>query len=348
MQEAQLYNKLPGARVQCLTCQWRCRINPDKYGVCGMYRNNNGVLYSVNYGHVSSAAIDPIEKKPLFHFYPGTLCFSLGTVGCNFRCKHCQNWEISTADVSELQSMCRELSPEASVRLALENSCQGMAWTYNEPAAWFEHTLESARLAKENGLYTVYVTNGYASPEAIDTIGPWLDAWRVDIKGFSDRFYKDLAGVPHWREILDVTVRARHKWDMHVEVVTNIIPTMNDDDEQLRGIAEWMVRELGDLTPWHVTRFVPQHRLGNLPMTPVSTIDKAITIGREAGLKFIYAGNVPGHDSESTRCYACGTTAVRRSGYATQVVNLEGSRCKTCGADLNFRPRSAEEESHAS
>jgi pyruvate formate lyase activating enzyme len=337
MHEAVLYEKLAQTRVGCHTCQWRCRINPGKFGACGMYQNRDGKLFSLNYGRVSSLAADPIEKKPLFHFYPGTLCFSLGTLGCNFHCKHCQNWEISTADSTSLLHGCRELAPRESIEMTMKSNCRGIAWTYNEPAIWFEHTLESAKLAKEKGLYTVYVTNGYATPETMDTIGPYLDAWRVDIKGFSDEFYKALAGVLHWREILAVTKRAKEKWGMHVEVVTNIIPTMNDDDGQLKGIAAWIKTELGELTPWHVTRFYPQHRLTELPATPVDTIDRACRIGREAGLRFIYAGNIPGHDSESTRCYSCGKTVVKRYGYRTEITGLSGSKCRFCGTELNFR-----------
>ncbi|MCJ7664290.1 MAG: AmmeMemoRadiSam system radical SAM enzyme [Desulfobacterales bacterium] len=337
MREAMLYEKLPDSRVKCGTCQWRCRINPGKYGVCGMYQNQGGALFNLNYGRVSSMVTDPIEKKPLFHFHPGTLCFSLGTLGCNFQCKHCQNWEISTAESAYLMSSCRELSPQASIELAKKHRCQGIAWTYNEPAIWFEHTFESAKLAKANNLYTVYVTNGFASPEALDTIGPYLDAWRVDIKGFSDEFYKTVSGIPHWREILEVTKRAKDKWQMHVEVVTNIIPTLNDDDSQLEGIAHWIRNELGELTPWHVTRFYPHHRLTHLPPTPPETIDRACEIGKKAGLKFIYGGNVPGHESESTRCYSCGKVVVKRWGYETEVTGLDGSKCRYCGAELNIR-----------
>jgi pyruvate formate lyase activating enzyme len=343
MREAVLYERLPDDRVRCNTCQWRCRINPGKYGVCGMYRNQAGRLFNLNYARVSSVAADPVEKKPLFHFYPGSLCFSLGTLGCNFHCRHCQNWEISTANSNSLSYGCRQLTPAASIDLAVKNHCQGIAWTYNEPAIWLEHTLESARFAKEKDLYTIYVTNGYATPEALDIIGPFLDAWRVDIKGFTGEFYKKLSGVPHWREILDVTKRAKEKWDMHIEVVTNIIPTMNDDDAQLEGIAGWIKKELGELTPWHVTRFYPQHRLVNLPPTPIATIEKAVEIGKRAGLKFIYAGNIPGHDSESTRCYACGQVVVKRFGYDTEVSGLNGSRCRNCGAELNFRPSGPKE-----
>ncbi len=293
MHEAMLYEKLPDSRVRCHTCQWRCRIGPEKFGVCGMYQNKSGTLYNLNYARVSSVAADPIEKKPLFHFFPGTLAFSLGTLGCNFHCQHCQNWEISMADGRALGQSCREILPQASIELAKQYNCQGIAWTYNEPTIWFEYTFDSARLAKENNLYTVYVTNGYATPEALDTIGPYLDAWRVDIKGFSDEFYKTLAKIPRWREILEVTKRAKNKWHMHVEVVTNIIPTMNDDDQQLEGIANWIRDELGELTPWHVTRFHPQHHMMHLPPTPLATIERAYEIGRKAGLKFVYAGNVP-------------------------------------------------------
>ena len=337
MHEAMLYEKLPNSRTRCHTCQWRCNIGPDKFGVCGMYQNKDGTLHDLNYAIVSSVAADPIEKKPLFHFFPGSLAFSLGTLGCNFHCRHCQNWEISSADSSTLRLGCQEMQPQAAIELAKRYQCQGIAWTYNEPAIWFEYTLDSAKLAKENNLYTVYVTNGYSTPEALDTIGPYLDAWRVDIKGFSDSFYRELAKIPRWREILAVAKRAKTKWNMHVEVITNIIPTMNDDDEQLEGIANWIRDELGELTPWHVTKFYPHHHMMHLPPTPVSTLEHAYDIGRKAGLKFIYAGNVPGHKSENTICYSCGKSIVNRFGYQSKVAGLEDSRCKFCGAELNFR-----------
>jgi pyruvate formate lyase activating enzyme len=336
MHEALLYEKLPGSRVRCHTCQWRCLINPGKFGVCGMYQNKDGTLFNLNYALVSSIAADPIEKKPLFHFHPGTLCLSLGTLGCNFHCKHCQNWQISTANSDNLLKDCREVSPDTAIKLAGQHGCLGIAWTYNEPTIWFEYTLDSARLAKEHGLYTVYVTNGFATTETLDEIGPYLDAWRVDIKGFSDDFYKRLSGVLHWREILEVTIRAKDKWNMHVEAITNIIPTMNDNDEQLNGIAGWIRDNLGELTPWHVTRFYPHHEMMHLPQTPIETIEHAVDIGQKAGLKFVYAGNVPGHDSENTRCYSCGKLNVARQGYRTDIKGLEGTKCKYCGAELNF------------
>lgn len=337
LHEAMLYEELPGSRVRCHVCQWQCVIAPDKFGLCRIRRNKEGKLHLLNYAEVSSVAVDPIEKKPLFHFFPASQVFSLGTWGCNFHCKHCQNWQISCTEPWLDTRGSQRISSQAAVELAKQRHCGGIAWTYNEPSIWFEYTLDTAKLAKENNLYTVYVTNGYLTPEALDTIGPFLDAWRVDIKGFSDIFYRQLAKVVRWRGVLDVTKRARKKWGMHVEVVTNVIPTMNDDDEQLRGIADWIRDELGELTPWHVTRFYPHHKMSHLPPTPMATLERAFTIGRESGLKFVYAGNVPGHSSENTVCYSCGELVVKRWGYQTELLGLRGSHCKFCGADLNIR-----------
>lgn len=338
MSEAMLYEKLTGSRVRCNVCQWRCLINPGKYGVCRVRRNDGGVLQVLNYAEVTSMASDPIEKKPLFHFFPGSMVLSFGTWGCNFQCIHCQNWEISCVDnAEEMRRSVQILSPQEAVSLAKKYNCAGLAWTYNEPSIWFEYTLDSARLAKENGLYTVYVTNGYLTPEAMDLIGPFLDAWRVDVKGFSDNAYRTLAKVRHWRGILDVARRAQDKWNMHVEVVTNVIPTINDDGEQLTGIARWIRDEMGELTPWHVTRFYPYYHLMHVPPTPIATLEKAYAIGREAGLRFVYLGNVPGHDKENTVCYSCGRKVIERVGYDSRIIGVENSKCRFCGAELNIR-----------
>ncbi|MFH1775477.1 MAG: AmmeMemoRadiSam system radical SAM enzyme [Chloroflexota bacterium] len=342
MHKALLYETLPGLRVRCHTCQWRCRINPGHFGVCRMYQNRDGVLYNLNYAQASSVAIDPIEKKPLFHFYPSSQVLSLGSWGCNFHCKHCQNWEISSADSAAVLGSATEVPPQEAIRMAQSHRCAGIAWTYNEPTVWFEYTLDSARLARENNLYTVYVTNGYITPEGLDAIGPYLDAWCVDVKGFSDALYRNLAGVVHWRGILNVTRRAKDKWHMHVEVVTNIVPTMNDDDQQLEAIASWIRDNLGELTPWHVSRFYPHHRMSHLPPTPIATLEHAYDIGKKAGLKFVYAGNVPGHQHENTACYSCDRPVVQRFGYQTAVSGLRGSKCRSCGVELNFRTHGSE------
>ncbi len=337
MQEAMLSEKLANSRIKCHICQWRCVISPNNVGVCRMYKNIDGNLFSMNYALASSVAIDPIEKKPLYHFFPGSQVFSLGSWGCNFHCPGCQNWQISCAEIAPPGRGSQEILPAKAIEITHSNGCQGIAWTYNEPTMWFEYTFDSAKLAQPDNLYTVYVTNGYMSPEALDVIGPYLGAWRVDVKGFKNEFYRKLAKITHWEGILEVAERARHKWNMHVEVVTNVVPTQNDDDEQLRGIAHWIHDKLGELTPWHVTRFYPQYRETDLPPTPISTLERALEIGKQAGLKFVYTGNVPGHSGENTICYSCGRLVVERVGYQTRILGLKGSKCKFCGAELNFR-----------
>ncbi|MDP2727588.1 MAG: AmmeMemoRadiSam system radical SAM enzyme [Dehalococcoidia bacterium] len=341
MREALLYERLAGGAVRCHVCQWRCRIQPGGLGACKARQNMDGVLYALNYGDVTAAHADPIEKKPLFHFYPGSRVFSLGTWGCNFHCRHCQNWEISFAR-SAREVGAQEMTAEETVRYTIERHCQGIAWTYNEPSIWFEFTLDGARLAKAKNLYTVYVTNGFMTPEALDMIGPYLDAYRVDVKGFRDTFYRELAKVPSVKGVLETARRAKEKWDMHVEVVTNIIPSMNDDDAQLEGIAHWIVQSLGPSTPWHVTRFYPAHLLQHIPATPLATLDRAYEIGKRAGLHFVYIGNVPGAEKENTLCPACGRLAIRRMGYQVQIVGMEEGRCRHCKADLNMRGRWSE------
>ena len=337
MYKALLAEKLDNNRVRCNICRWRCAIADSGSGVCRMYRNSSGTLFNINYALASSVAVDPIEKKPLYHFHPGSQVFSLGSWGCNFHCLDCQNWQISCNDIAPPGQGSEEISPSRAIELTRQNGCQGIAWTYNEPTMWFEYTLDSAKLAKPQNLYTIYVTNGYMTPEALDIIGPYLDAWRVDVKGFTPEFYRKVTKITHWEGILETAERAKHKWNMHVEVITNVIPTLNDDDEQLGGIAHWIKEKLGELTPWHVTRFYPQYQAQDIPPTPVATLEHALEIGKRAGLKFVYIGNVPGHNGENTTCYNCGRLIVQRSGYNTHVLGLNGSKCKFCGADLNFR-----------
>ena len=335
MQTALLYEKLSDNAVRCHTCQRNCYVALDKTGVCQRYKNRSGILYNLNYAKVSSVGIDPIEKKPLYHFHPGTLCFSLGSWGCNFNCPGCQNWDIACAAGQGVDG--DEISPEESVELAQKRHCQGIAWTYNEPTMWLEYSRDAARLARSAGLYTAYVTNGYITAEALDAIGPYLQAWRVDIKGFSDKTYKQITGIDRWQGILEIASRAKHKWNMHLEVVTNIIPAVNDDYEQLSGIADWITKELGELTPWHVTRFYPQHKMTNLQVTPIETLERAREIGNQAGLKFVYLGNIGAHPSANTLCYNCQELIVRRNGFQAEVLGLSGSRCQFCGTELNFR-----------
>jgi len=336
MQEAWLYQKTDQGYVICNTCQWHCNIATGKSGVCKVYCNQGGRLYNLNYAKISSMAVDPIEKKPLFHFHPGTLCFSIGSWGCNFHCLGCQNWQIACPSDEEPWRYSEELNPQRGVDMALRSNCAGIAWTYNEPGIWLEYTLDSAKLAKQKGLYTVYVTNGYSTEEALDTIGPYLDAWRVDIKGFSDHAYKNLAKVSQWQGILEVAKRAKQKWQMHLEVVTNLVPGINDDEQQLKDIAAWIKSELGEEVPWHVTRFHPNRLLQDTPPTPVVTIEHAVSIGKSKGLKYVYAGNLPGNEDENTVCPSCGKRTIKRYSYQVDLSGLKGISCRYCGTALNI------------
>lgn len=338
MHEAILYEHLDGGRIRCGVCPRVCVIADGKTGYCCVRTNHEGKLYAMTYGKITSAAADPIEKKPLFHFCPGTLVFSLGSAGCNLRCAHCQNWQIAhdKPDETTLGRMAG-LTPAQAVEAARKGGCAGIAWTYNEPTIWLEYTIDTAKLAKEAGLYTVYVTNGYATPAAVDAIGPHLDAYRVDVKGFTDELYMKLANVRNWRTILAAAERAKKIWGCHVEIVTNVIPGWNDDEPQLRGIAEWIKEALGDNTPWHVTRFVPYLELADVPMTPVKTLERARDIGLSAGLKFVYIGNVPGHAAENTYCPSCGALCIERSGYDVRASRTSnGGACAACGQNLSL------------
>lgn len=337
MKEALLYNKLDNKKVKCNVCQVRCIVSDGKRGACRTRINKGGAFYTLIYNKVSSIHADPIEKKPLFHFYPGTYCLSLGTLGCNFHCPGCQNWQISHSDVDLNHENLVDITPEESVRLIEKYGCKGISWTYNEPAIWFEYTLDGARLAKGKGLYTVYVTNGYMTPEALDTIGIYLDAFRVDIKGFSRESYKKITGLSKFEGILDVTVRAKKKWGMHVEVVTNVTPTINDSDEMLQSIASWIAGSLGPDVPWHVTRFHPYLDLSDIPPTPIKTLERAREIGIKEGLNFVYIGNVPGHTGENTYCPGCNKMIISRDGFYISDYYIKDGACKFCGKTIAGR-----------
>lgn len=340
LQEALLAQDLGDGQMGCNICQRRCRIPDGGVGYCRTVINSSGKLYTTIYGVISSSAADPIEKKPVFHYKPGSRCFSVGSLGCNFRCVFCQNWEIAYADAVESAAQyCRTgVTPEMLVRLARSSGSSGVAWTYNEPAIWLNYTLDCAKLCKESGLYTVYVTNGYATPEHLDMIGPYLDVYRVDLKSMDDHFYRELIKVPSVQGILDVAIRAKEKWGMHIECVTNVIPGWNDSEENLRKTASWITDNLGKATPWHVTRFFPYGELSNVPPTPPETLARGVEIGKECGLEFVYLGNMASDTGENTYCPKCGCMAVRRSGYMTQITGLtERGTCAVDDYDLNIR-----------
>ncbi|MBE0428598.1 MAG: AmmeMemoRadiSam system radical SAM enzyme [Thermoleophilia bacterium] len=345
VREGMLYEKRPKGKVKCRVCPRLCVIAEGKMGICKTRKNIGGKCYTMTYGKVVSVAVDPIEKKPLFHFHPGTKVLSLGSLGCNMRCIHCQNWQIAHAGADEGGDQLRTLAPEKLPGISKQNDCAGVAWTYNEPTIWLEYCLDGAKVCHEEGLYTVFVTNGYITMEALDVIAPHLDAYRVDIKGFRAETYKFLAKISEVKPMFEAAAAAKKKYGCHVEIVTNVIPTVNDDEETLRNIASWIAGELGVKTPWHVTRFHPYLELSHLPATPIETLERAIDIGHQEGLKFVYIGNVPGHEAENTICPNCRRLVVRRDGYIIEKSMVREGYCAYCGEELNIIQAMADEES---
>ena len=335
MHKALLAEPLENQHIQCQICLRRCEIAPGKRGYCKTRKNVKGELYSLIYGQVSSIRVSPIEIKPMFHYYPGSGWLSLGSLGCNFLCPGCQNWEIAHADADKELDAAQYISPEKLVHLATEQKCKGISWTYNEPTLWLEYTLDSAKMAKEKGLLNNYVTNGYMTPEALDLLGPYLDAYRVDLKGFSNQVYKRLTPIKDFKGILQNIKRAKEKWGMHVEIITNLIPGINDDEDELRKMTRWVFGDLGPDTPWHVTRFVPHLKLSHLHSTSLSKLERAREIGRRAGLRYVYLGNVPGHPSENTHCPECGKLLIKRLNYQILEYQLRGNRCRFCNGVIS-------------
>ena len=326
-----LYEKLDGV-LNCQICNRRCIISKGKTGFCMMRRNEEGVLYTLNYAAASSVAVDPIEKKPLFHFYPGSLSLSLGSIGCNFRCPYCQNWTISQADLEEIGT--RDIPPEETVKMAQENLCQSISWTYNEPTMWFEYTYESAKLAQKNDLKTVYVTNGYMSEESLDLISPYLDAANVDLKGMSDKFYQELCQA-RLEPVLE-NIQTMQDNDIHIEITNLVIPGYNDSEDDLKALVEF-VADVGVEIPLHFTRFYPHYHMKQVPPTPVATLEKAQKMAMEAGIKYVYVGNVPGSDGENTRCPECQKLLIKRDGFSIRANNLKkDKKCPSCGAKIDI------------
>lgn len=338
MQEALVWEKVDGNNIRCNLCHFQCIIPEGKSGVCRVRINKNGILYNLLDSYVSSWALDPIEKKPLFHFHPGSLVLSFGTWGCNFKCRGCQNYELSRQFPLEdhIRRISEYISPEKAVSLAFEMGAKGISWTYNEPTIWFEYTFESAKLAKAKNLYTVYVTNGSITPQALDIIGPYLDVFRVDIKAFSDSSYRKITPIFDFKKILETTTYAKQKWNMHIEIVTNVVPTINDDFGELRSLARWIRDTLGNSTPWHVTRFYPYLEFSHIPPTPVEELESIREIGIAEGLKYVYIGNVLGHPYEDTYCPKCKRRIIKRSGFSIIDYHVKDGKCEFCGEEINI------------
>ena len=332
MHEALQYGKTEDASVTCSLCNHRCRIKDGSFGICGVRQNRAGVLYAMTYGRISAEAVDPIEKKPLYHFLPGSRSYSLGGVGCNFHCEHCQNWHISRSGIDD--ALLRDLSPEEGVRRAAETGCASISWTYNEPTIWHEYTLDMGVRARKNGIGTVYVTNGYMTEEALRELSPMLNAFRVDIKAFSDEFYKKTCGA-RLQPVLDSTVLAK-ELGMHVEIVNLVIPGLNDSPEETDRLIRWILENCGPDTPVHFTRFHPDYHMQDRGATPVAVLDRIYRRAKEIGLKYPYVGNVYNHPGENTWCPVCGALLIERSGFTSRFRNLSGHRCKECGEVIPF------------
>ena len=326
-----------GERVRCGLCPHACLIAEGDRGWCGARGVVDGALRALTYGLVSSIAVDPIEKKPVFHYCPGVDVLSVGGVGCSMRCGHCQNWQISRPKGDDGTTALRYVEPQTIVDAAVREGCPGIAFTYNEPVIWLEYVLDCGRLAHEQDLFVVMVTNGYVTPAGLDAFAEVVDVWRVDIKAFSADPFRHLCKVAHPEAVREQAVRAKHIHGMHVECVTNVVPTINDSAEELTAIARWIATDLSPDTPWHITRFTPYLEFADLDPTPLSTLEAAVEIGVDAGLLSVYLGNVDLPGGEDTVCPTCGDLVVNRRGFRVTADALDrDGRCESCGADLGI------------
>lgn len=326
--------------MQCETCHHFCKIQENHTGVCGIRQNLKGKLYLLTYGKAIAANVDPIEKKPLFHFLPGSKIFSFGTLGCNFRCANCQNYDIS--QMYGLKGRAEEyikidwgknMSPDEAVKQAKKNGCESIAYTYNEPTIFLEYALDTMKLAKKEGLKNVWVSNGFMSDKTLDLIIPYLDAINIDIKSFEDGFYQTNCGA-RIQPVLDNCKRMAMD-GVWTEITTLVIPTLSDNEEMLRNVAKFIKNELGDFVPWHVSAFsgAISWKLKRLPDTSAAKINRAYAIGKEEGLKYVYAGNVWEEDFESTFCRKCGEKVIRRVGYEVFRKDKNG-KCPKCVTEI--------------
>ena len=332
MKEAYLYEKEPGGKVRCLLCNHRCLIADGKRGVCYVRENKDGTLYSLVYEKLISAHVDPIEKKPFFHFLPGSKAFSIATVGCNFRCLHCQNHEISQLSRDKKKIAGEKVTGEAIVSMALQNNCASISYTYTEPTIFFEYAYDTAKIAHNKGLKNNFVTNGYMTAEALDMIAPYLDAANVDLKSFSEKFYKEICSA-RLKPVLE-NIKQMKDTGIWVEVTTLIIPTLNDAEGELRKITRFILSVSPEI-PWHVSAFYPTHQMLDKPRTSPEIIRRAREIGLEEGLRYVYTGNIPGEEGENTVCYHCNNVLIRRWGYQIAEQRVTDGTCPHCGTPID-------------
>lgn len=330
---AKFWEKSSENKVKCILCPRECVISPDSLGFCRTRKNIDGELYTIAYGETTAANPDPIEKKPLYHFYPGTRVFSMSTAGCNFSCQHCQNWTLSQSSVEEIST--DTISPEEAIEKTKKTNCQGIAYTYGEPVIWFEYALDTAKLAKKEGLYNVFVTNGYMHLDPWEELKPYLDGMNVDVKAYTDQFYQKICGGASLEPVLETCVWAVEN-DIHLEITNLIIPSENDDPEEIRKLCKWIAEDLNPKVPIHFSRFRPMHQMMDKNSTPISTLEKALEIAKEEGLEHIYVGNVPGHKADNTYCPECGELLIARHGFSVSEYNLKDHKCPECGTDINI------------
>ncbi|MBW8002008.1 MAG: AmmeMemoRadiSam system radical SAM enzyme [Planctomycetes bacterium] len=333
MKKAVLWELGGEGKIQCNLCSWRCAISEGKLGHCKVRKNIGGVLYSLNYDKVCAANADPIEKKPLFHFQPGSYSFSIACMGCNFQCEFCQNWQISQVayDGGEIDG--QATGPEEIVDAAVRASCQSIAYTYTEPTIFMELCADCGRLGKEKGLANVFVSNGYETREAIDFASEWLDGMNIDLKAFSDDYYRRLCKA-RLGPVLDTISYVAKETDIWLELTTLLVPGENDSDDELKQLAGFIAEKAGVDVPWHISRFHPNYKYRDSVTTPAESLKRAEEIGKSAGLRYVYLGNVPGSKSESTFCYKCGKNLIERVGYRIVNNDLENGKCPDCGVTI--------------
>ncbi len=307
-------------------------IPEGKRGLCRVRENRAGVLYTLVYERLISRAADPIEKKPLFHFLPGSRAYSIATMGCNFRCFNCQNYDISQVPNDAHPIPGEKVSPEEVVEDVKKQKCESIAYTYSEPTIFFEYAFDIARLASREGIKNIFVTNGYITDEALEKIAPYLDAANIDLKGYSEDFYKKNCGA--YLNGVTETIKSYKRFGIWIEITTLIIPTLNDDRNELKSLAEF-IHQLGPEIPWHVSRFYPTYQLDYLPQTPLQKLQEAREIGLKVGLRYVYEGNVPGAGGESTYCPLCGKALVNRIGYQIIENLIRESKCPSCKTTID-------------
>lgn len=327
------YSPLKEGKVQCSLCNHRCTISPSKRGICGVRENKEGKLYTLVFGRVISTNVDPVEKKPLFHLFPGSRSFSIATVGCNFRCLQCQNHEISQMPRDEEGRIeGSTVSPSKIVSFAKDYRCQSISYTYTEPTIYFEYAYETAALAKREGIKNIFVTNGYMTEEALEAIQPYLDAANVDLKSFQEKFYKEICGA-HLKPVLE-NLKIMRQMGIWVEITTLVIPTLNDSDKEFEEISQFIV-SLGVEVPWHISAFYPTYKMLNLPRTPASLLHRAREIGMKAGLRYVYCGNIPGEEGEDTFCPQCKRRVIERVGFRVVRNDVVKGECGHCRAKID-------------